>query len=96
MSAAALLYRFLQQQGMPSDPPNIRRERVEAFIVDQLDRWRTATASLRFRALQQFLKWCGTQGEITESPMARTRPPIIPEEPIPVLSQEALQAILKV
>ena len=39
--------RFVAAQGMPQEVANIRREHVEAFIADLLERWKPATASNR-------------------------------------------------
>lgn len=41
---------FLAERGMPTDVAVISREHVEAFITDQLARWRPATAANRFIA----------------------------------------------
>jgi hypothetical protein len=35
-----LLGRFLAARGMPADPRAVRREHVEAFVADQVARWR--------------------------------------------------------
>jgi len=35
------------------------------------------------------------EGEITESPMARMRPPAVPEIPVPVVAEDELRALLK-
>lgn len=95
LAAVDLFGRFLAAQGMPTDPANIHREHVEAFIVDQLARWKPATANNRFRALQQWFKWLRDEGEITESPMARMKPPLVPETPVPVLAEDDIRALLK-
>jgi site-specific recombinase XerD len=79
---------------MPTAVAAIRREHVEAFIEEQLERWKPTTASVRFRALQQLFRWLVEEGEITESPMARMRPPRLPEEPPGVLSDQELKALL--
>jgi site-specific recombinase XerD len=71
---------------MPTDVAGVTREHVEAWIVHLLGRFRPATAALRYRSLQQFFGWLVDEGEITESPMRRMRPPTVPEEPPPVLS----------
>ena len=49
--AVALLGRFLVERGMPTDPASLRREHVEAFIADQIARWRPNTARNRHLAL---------------------------------------------
>jgi site-specific recombinase XerD len=92
--SAEALARFLEARGMPTAVASIRREHLEAFIEDQLARWKPTTASVRFRALQQLFRWLVEEGEITESPMARMRPPKLPEEPPGVLTDAELKALL--
>jgi hypothetical protein len=41
--AVELLGRFLADRGMPTDPRAIRRKHVEAFVADQVARWRPNT-----------------------------------------------------
>lgn len=49
---------FLHRQGMPTEGAGIRREHIEAFLVDlQETGRRPATVAQRFRSLQQFFKW---------------------------------------
>lgn len=93
--AADLLGRFLAERGMPTDPAAIRREHVEAFIADQVARWRPNTARNRYLALRRFFRWLADEGLIEASPMARTRPPRVPEEPVPILTDEAVRALLR-
>jgi site-specific recombinase XerD len=94
MEAADGLRRFLVERGMPTTVRALTREHVEAYITDLLDRWKPATASARYRALQQLFRFLVDEGEIGESPMARMRPPKIPETPPPVLSDDELRALL--
>jgi site-specific recombinase XerD len=92
--SAESLARFLEGQGMPTEVAKITRDYLEAYIEDQLARWKPTTASVRFRALQQLFRWMVEEGEITESPMARMRPPKLPEEPPRVLTDTELRALL--
>lgn len=87
--------RFLAAKGMPQAVANIRREHVEAFITDQLARLRPASAANRYRSLQQFFRWLVDEGELRESPMARMRPPTIPETPPPVIGLDDLDALVE-
>src|SRR5262245_42114418 len=48
---------FLSAKGMPLTALGIRREHVEHFMADLLERWKPATASNRYRALAVFFKW---------------------------------------
>lgn len=92
--AAVRLRDFLADQGMPTAVTAISREHVEAFISDQLDRHAPATAGVRYRSLQQLFRWLEEEGEIERSPMARMRPPKLPEKLVPVYSQDELRALL--
>lgn len=96
LEATEGLHRFLLERGMPTQVAALRREHVETFIEFLLERWKPATASNRYRALQQFFKFLVDEGEITESPMDRMRPPKIPETPPPVLTDDDLRALVSV
>ena len=94
LSAADELGRYLAEHGTPRRLAAIRREHVESWVADLLTRRRPATASVRFRATQQFFRWAAEEGEIDESPMERMRPPIVPEEPPRVLAEGELERLL--
>lgn len=95
LEGASLLAAYLRAQGMPTNVAHLRREHVEAFITDQLERWRPSTACSRYRDVQQFFKWCVAEGEIRTSPMVNMTPPAIPEESPAVLTDDALRQLLK-
>ena len=86
---------FLERRGMPLVVASITREHVEEFISDVLRRNKPASAETRYRGVQAFFKWAVEDGEITESPMARMKPPTIPEEPPAMLSDEQLKRLLR-
>jgi len=60
-----------------------------------LERWRPSTASNRYKSLQQLFRWLVDEDEIAASPMDKMRPPKVPDEPVPVLTDERLEALLK-
>lgn len=91
--AAAQLTEFLQQQGMPTDVTKLTREHVETFIQHLLDTKKPATASGRYRALQRLFAYLAEEGEITDSPMARMRPPKVPESTTPVVSDDDMKKL---
>lgn len=94
-TSVRLLERFLVDQGMPTSPAVITREHVEAFIADLLERWKPATAHNRYRALNSFFRWLLDEGEIRNSPMARMKPPRLPETSPPVLTEAQLRRLLE-
>src|SRR4051794_15064350 len=70
---------FLETSGMPTDVAAIKREHVEAFIEDQLAKWKPATAANRYSGIRPFFAWLVEEGEIKDSPMARMRKPKLPD-----------------
>jgi integrase len=58
---------------------------VEAFISHLVDTRSASTASVRFRALQQFFAWL----------VDEMRAPIVPEQPVPILDKDACRRLLK-
>lgn len=93
--AALQFCAFLEDQGLPTAAGELRREHVEAWQAHLLERWKPATAAVRYRSLQQLFKWLEDEEEIAASPMARMRPPTVPKDPVPVLTDDQLAALLK-
>jgi site-specific recombinase XerD len=95
LTSVRLFTGYLEENGMPAVVSGVHREHVEAFMERELRRTKPASVSIRYRSLQSFFKWCVAEGELTSSPMANMTPPIIPEQPVPVLPLEQIQALLK-
>lgn len=93
--ATRQLLAFLVDHGMATEVAKITREHVETFLEDLLAKWKPATANNRYRALAQFFKWAVEDGELTTSPMARMKPPTVPDAPVPVVSADDLRLLLK-
>jgi site-specific recombinase XerD len=93
--AADGLAQFLAERGMPTQAASIAREHVEAYIADLLERRSPATAHNRYRGLQQWFKWMLDEGEITRDPMAKMRPPILPEKPVPVVPLADIKKLIE-
>ena len=70
------------------------RADLEAFIADLLSRWSPATAVTRYKQLQALYRWLEDEEEIAVNPMARMKPPIVPDKPIPVVPEDALRRLL--
>jgi site-specific recombinase XerD len=93
--AVRLFRDFLVRVGMPTEVDRITREHVEAFIAEQLERWKPKTAAVRYGDLRQFFRWAVDDGEITVSPMVKMRPPTVPEVPVAVVSDDDLRKLLR-
>lgn len=87
---------WLTKQGMPTAVSAINRDHLETFLADMLDRLSAATAAKHYRSLQQLFKWLEDDGEIPRSPMAKMSPPAVPEQPVPVLTDDELSRLLAV
>lgn len=94
-AAAASLHTYLAAQGMPTAPDAVSAEHLRAYLAAQLESGlKPSTVSNRYRALQVWFRWLVSEGELPKSPMDRLKPPTIPEEPVPVLSDADLRALL--
>lgn len=83
--------------GMPLNIGSIRREHVEAWLVAMReDGTSESSVETYYRRLQQFFEWAVRTEEIAGSPMARMQKPKVPEQPIPLLSDEEIKRLLKV
>src|SRR5215207_3068561 len=71
-----------------------RREGLEAFRGDLLRRWAAETVATRYRRLRVLYRWLEEEDEITANPMAKMKPPIIPEQPVPVVAEDGLRRLL--
>ncbi len=95
LDAITRLDAFLASTGRPREVERLRREDIEAFIADVLQTQSPATAANRYRALGSFFRWAIEEEEIERSPMARMKPPKVPEKPVPVLREAEKRALLK-
>lgn len=95
LEGVRLFGEYLERTGMPRRVAHLRREHVEAFIADQIERHKASTARTRYRSLQQLFRFLVADGEIRTSPMANMMPPAIPEEPPAVLTEEQLRQLLR-
>jgi site-specific recombinase XerD len=92
--AARQLTRHLADQEHSCNAADVRRRDVEGYIALLLERYKPGTALTRYQDLQQFFKWLVDEEEIDVSPMAKMTPPLLPEVPVPVLSDDELRALL--
>lgn len=96
---------FLTANGMPTQASALTREHLEHFLADEQSRPRRrarddaqalspATVAGTYRSLQQLWRWLVDEGEVTVNPFDRMKPPHVPEQPVPVLTDQQLSALL--
>lgn len=96
LAAIEALDRFLAERGMPRQLEQIRREHLEAFIVDLQKRGQSpASVSIYFRSLRPFWTWLVDEDEISRSPMEKMRAPSVPVNPPAVLREEEVARLLQ-
>lgn len=87
------LVAFLADRGVTVSK-EIDKAHLEEFIATLAETRSAGTASVRFRAPQQWFAWMVDEEEIPSSPMARMRPAVVPEQPPLVLDVDQVQALL--
>jgi site-specific recombinase XerD len=93
-NAVTSLTVFLAGTERDPAPDEVTRRDIEAFVTARLKVVKPATVSADFRALQQFWKWMVREDEIATNPMDGAEAPIVPEQPVPVLADEQVRALL--
>jgi integrase/recombinase XerC len=65
-------------------------------MADQLSKHKPVSAAVRYRALRRFYNWMVSEEIVTNSPMAKVHQLHVPEQPVPILTEQELTALLKV
>lgn len=95
LAAIDNLIRHLEANGMPTAARAVKREHVESYIASRRELVKPASQSIEYRALQQFWRWAVEEEEVDSSPMARMRPPRVPDAPVPVVDVADFRKLLK-
>jgi site-specific recombinase XerD len=88
------MVKYLEARGMPLLVANIHREHIESYIAHLLETRKASTANNRYKGVQSFFKWLVDEGEIKDNPMARMKPPQVPEVQPDVLREAQVKALL--
>lgn len=97
------LIEFLRSAGMPTTVSAITREHLEHFLADLQERTSPRTGrrlkpayiARIYRSIQQLFRWLADEGEININPFDRMRPPQVPEQPVEIITEEQLRALVK-
>jgi site-specific recombinase XerD len=85
---------FLAANGLDYGHSAITRSTLERYFAEMNERVRPATTAKHYRSLQQLFRWLVSDGELDRSPMETMSPPSVPEQPVPVLDDDALAKLL--
>jgi site-specific recombinase XerD len=84
---------------------DIDRHAVEDYLLDLSERAHqrrpgrgisAATVARHYRSLQQLFRWLELEEEITQSPFVKMSPPAVPEQPVPLLTDDEIGRLLNV
>lgn len=92
--AGKQLVDYLEATRGPATAATLTRAVVEEFFNDYAMTHKHSTSSLVYRALQQFMKYLQSEDEIDRSPMEHVAKPIVPEIPVPIVTDEDLTKLL--
>jgi site-specific recombinase XerD len=70
------------------------RPDLEAYLGDLLTRRAAATAATYYKVLKLLYQWLEDEDELPTSPMAKMRPPLVPDQPVPVIPDDGLRRLL--
>jgi site-specific recombinase XerD len=71
------------------------RADLEAFMAELLGRRAPSTAAT-YKVLKLLYAWLVEEEELAADPMARLRPPIVPDKPVPIVPADALKRLFAV
>lgn len=94
LAVGEAFHAYLLTAGMPTAAGRLTRDHVEAFLAALSDRTSPANVAKHYRSLQQLFRWLVDDGELPRSPMERMRPPVVPEQPVDILTDDELRALL--
>lgn len=94
MLVGRAFHEYLSEHALPTAVSAIKHEHVERYLAEMFERTAPATVAKHYRSLQQLFRFLVEDDEITTSPMERMHPPTVPEQPVPVLSEAELVALI--
>jgi site-specific recombinase XerD len=96
---------YLLRVGHSTAIGDIGRREVEDYLLDLSERTHqrsasksisAATVARHYRSLQQLFRWLELEEEIAQSPFVKMSPPAVPEQPVPLLTDEEIGRLLDV
>ena len=86
---------WLAERDRPATVESLTRRTIDAYLADLSERVAPGTVVTRFKGLRTFCRWLVLEEEIAEDPMAKLRPPVVPDKPVPVFTDEEVKTLLK-
>jgi site-specific recombinase XerD len=77
-----------------TSPEQVRKADCETFLIEVQERTSASTAKTRHTGMSRFFSFIVDEEELAVSPMAKVPPATVPEQPVPVLSDDELRKVL--
>jgi site-specific recombinase XerD len=94
LHAVRLLGEWAYRQPEPPDPTTITRDHIRDYMSELIERTSAANAHNNYRCLRTFFNFLVAEEEIDVSPIFGTKPPFVPEKPIPIVTLDVMSALL--
>ncbi len=92
--AAERLLRWLEAEGRPTTVGDIDRRTLEAYLVALDSEVGPSTVAMNYRSLRTLWSWLDAEDEVEVNPFRKMRQPSVPEEPVPVVPEADLRALV--
>lgn len=92
--AADRLVAWLEAEGRPTTVGDIDRRTLEAYLVHLDGEVGPSTVAMQYRSLRTLWSWLEAEDEIDVNPFRKMRQPSVPEEPVPVVPEADLRALV--
>jgi site-specific recombinase XerD len=94
--AVRLFGEWAYRQSPVLTPDDITHHHIQEYLAELIERTSAGNTHTNYRGLRTFWKWMVLEDEIEHSPMDRTKPPQVPEKPVPVIVDDEIKALLEV
>lgn len=94
LHSVRMLGEWAHAQAPPLEPEDVRAGHIRDYMKHRLDTTSPGNAHNNYRALRTFFAWLVDEGELDDTPMRRTRPPILPEKIVPIVTVEQVSAMI--
>lgn len=83
-----------ETQPDPVCPDEVVADHIRGFMTAVIERSSAGNAHTQYRSLRTFYNWMVNEDEIDASPMAKTKPPFVPEQPVPIVADDLTKKLL--
>jgi integrase/recombinase XerC len=92
LHSVRMLGEWAMAQSPPLEPSDVDAVAIRDFVKHRLDTTSAGNAHNNYRAIRTFFVWLVDEGELDDTPMRRTSPPILPETIVPIEQVTAMIA----